>query len=553
MRRKGIVAACLLVLVLWGCEAAAGKPTPAAGKPTPAGGKTPSARPGAEAKPTLAQAEQEFLAGNYLRAHDLFAQVWRKEADNFAAVDGLVRCSEMMGETRALVEQLYSQSRSSPPAAAREYALGLTELFESKFEQALGHLNAALALAPDNPWVLYARGELFRAVGSDAEAEDDLRAVLRRNPNHGPALAGLAMLAYRRDQKTTEAVSLLEQALPKFRPVERSQQVAAYIFLGRLYGGEGRNDDAVKQFRAARQLDVAGTYALVNLGSFLTDHGRTQEAETEWDSTVRELGADSPTGLDILRTRRQRAGDLVDLTHLLGLASDADYQTLLAHVGSPRRLATRTIDEVLQPFIPLLREVFFDSGEDLDGDGQRERLILDAVQSNQAFPDQFLVTDAVLRIFSADGSDPYILPTHFEHFLKLLVRDLDGDGRKEVLLVGIRETNKLTVAVVAKLPVGYGLVLTVSVVASTPWAGCLISDLDGDGAREMLFISGEEGWVDLYRWRASRPTLADADFPQFYQAFLTRWSAASPEELARLPQVVEKLRQARAFRRQGSR
>jgi tetratricopeptide (TPR) repeat protein len=539
MGRNSLVVSLLLLLGLWGCQ-------------------EPSVKPGlsaasADAKPTLAQAEQEFLAGHYGRARDLFAQVWAKQAGDFAAVDGLVRSCEMMGETRTLVQQLYGQSRSSPSAPTREYALGLTQLFEGKFEQALGHLNTALALTPDNPWVLYARGELFRAVGSDAEAEDDLRAVLRRNPNHGPALAALAMLTYRRDPKSPEAVTLLEQALPKFRPLERSQQVAAYVLLGRLYGGEGKDDDAVKQFQAARRLDVAATYALVNLGAFLADQGRTEEAEAEWDATVRELGADSPTGLDILRLRRQRAGDLVDLTHLLGLAPGADYQALLAHVGSPHRLPTRTIEEVLQPFLPPFREVFMDMAEDLDGDGQRERLILDAVQSDQDFRDQFLLKDAVLRLFSVDRTDPYVLPTHFEHFLRLLVRDLDGDGRKEVLLVGIRETNKLTVAVLGKVPMGYGLVLTVSVVASTPWAGCLISDIDGDGAREMLFISGEEGWADIYRWRRSQPILADADFPQFYQAFLARWSAASPQELAGRPGVAEKIRQARAFRRQPTR
>lgn len=539
MVRRGIATTVLVVVVVAGCQGPAGRPDPSAVS--------------GPAKATLAQAEQEFVAGNYPRARDLFAQVWAKEGGNFAAVDGLVRSSEMMGEIHALVERLWSQGRSSPATATREYALGMALLFEDKFEQALEHLNAALALVPDNPWVLYARGELFRAVGSDAEAEADLHAVLQRNPNHGPALAALAMLAYRRDQKGAEAIRLLQEAIPRFRPLERSQQVAACVFLGRLYANDGKNDEAVKEFRAARQLDVASTYALVNLGAFLADHGRPQEAEAEWDATVGELGADSPTGLDILRARRQRAGDLVDLTHLLGMAPASDYEALLAHIGSPRHLPTLTVDDVLQPFLPPFRELFVDSGEDLDGDGQRERLILDGEQGNKAFPDQFLVTDSVLRLFSVDGSEPYVLPTRFEHFLRLLVRDLDGDGHKEVLLVGIRETNKLTVMVVGRLAVGYGLVLTASVVSSTPWAGCLIGDIDGDGSREMLFISGEDGWVDIYRWHESQPALADADFPQFYQAFLTRWSAASLEELAQRPEVAGRLRQARAFRRQASR
>ena len=519
---------------LMGCEAALRGP----------GG----ARPGASPTEALAEAQEQFLAGNYLSASELFARAWDADPGSFAAVEGMVRCYEAMGEVTTLVHRLWSQARSSPPSAALEYGLGLTQLLQAKFREAQSHLNAALSLAPGNPWVLYARGELFRAVGSDDAARSDFEEVLRREPQHAAALTALAMLAYRRDGNEAEAIRLLEEAVANFRPLERAQQVSAYVFLGRLYASRQQYDQALERFRAARELDVATTYALVNLGAFLADVGRTEEAQQEWDATVRELGADSPAGLDVLRARRRRAGDLVDLTHILGVAPPADYEALLAHVGSPRRLPALTVDEVLRPFIPPFRDLLFDISEDLDGDGRRERLLLDATQSDQAFPDQFLVTGAVVRLFSADRDDPYVLPTRYEHLHRLVVRDLDGDGKKEVLVVGVRETNKLTVAVLAKLPMGHGLSLMVSLVCSTPWAGCLVTDLDEDGSREMLFISGEDGWVDIYRWRESQPIPANADFPEFYQAFLARWAQAPEQELTRRPGLLEKIRLARTYR-----
>jgi len=522
-----------------GCESA----------PTTGGG----AASRVSSKEVLAQAQEQFVAGNYTSANELFERVWKADDRSFEAVEGMVRCYEAMGEVRTLVHRFWSQARSSPQSATLEYGLGLGLLLESKFEEASRRLNNALELAPGNPWVLYARGELFRAVGSDEAARKDLEAVIRRQPRHGPALTSLAILKYRRDKNDAEVIELLKQAVTSFRPIERAQQVAAYVFLGRLYASRRQYEQALEQFRTARNLDLATTYTLVNVGAFLADLGRTEEADREWDATVRESGADSPTGLDVLRARRRRAGDLVDVTHLLAGAPVSDYETLIAHIGSPRRLPSLPVDEVLRPYIPPFHDLLIDVSDDLDGDGKRERLLLDAIQSDKAFPDQFLVSDAVVRLFSADGGDPYVLPTRFEHFYKLLVRDLDGDGRKEVLVVGIRETNKLVVSVLAELPVGYGLSLVGSVVCSNPWAGCLVTDLDGDGRREMLFISGEDGWVDIYRWQRSRPTPANADFPEFYQAFLARWGRTPAQELARRPGLARKIRLARAYRSAASR
>jgi tetratricopeptide (TPR) repeat protein len=359
-------------------------------------------------------------------------------------------------------------------------------------------------------------------------------------------------MAFRGERGEAEAVRLLDQAVGNFRPLERQQEVAAYVFLGRLYARRRRFDEALARFRAARGLDPAATYALVDLGAFLADLGRSEEAEREWEATVRELGAASPTGLEVLRARRKRAGDLIDLTHLLGPASLREYESLVAHVGSARRLPALPVDKVLEPYIPLFREVLIDVSEDLDGDEQRERLVLDAVQTDEAFPDQFLVSGAVLRLFTLGRTDPYIFPTRFQHFHKLLVRDLDGDGYKEVILAGFREANLLTVVVLARMPAevagtGYSLALVVSVRCSAPWAGCLVTDLDGDGARETLFISGEDGWVDIYRWQQSQARLANPDFPRFYTAFLERWSEMSPAALSERPALAEKLRLARSY------
>lgn len=529
--------AAALLLVWVGCEA---------------GPATPG-RPGspAEAGPLVASAQEQYLAGNYLTASDLFAQAWRADGESFEAAEGLVRSSEAMGEVGTLAQQLWSEARSQPPTATREYATGLTQMLMAKFEVAQRHLNAALELAPGSPWVFYARGELFRAVGADEAARNDFQAVLHREREHGAALAALAILAFRHDHDEDEATRLLLEAVKHFRPLERSQQIAAHVFLGRLYARHRDHTAALEQFHSARRLDPATTYSLVNLGSFLARIGRTQEAEREWDATLRELGADSPTGLDILRTRRERAGDLIDLTHVLGAAPSADYEALIGHVGSPRRLPSLLVDDVLRPYIPPARDVLIDAGEDLDADGQRERLVVDAEQSDAAFPDQFLIRNAVLRLFSVDRTEPYVFPTEFDHFYKLLVRDLDGDGSKEILLAGFRGTNRLTVAVLARGGRGYSPVLMVEVRCSTPWAGCLVTDLDGDGSREMLFISGEDGWVDIYRWRNSQAKpRANAKFPQFYVAFLRRWGSASSTVLSERPGLAEKIKEARSYRSQ---
>jgi len=532
-----------VVLLLFGCAGGAETAGVTRSAPAPPAPKPAPSRP----RDLLGKGEAEFLSGNYRAARDFFARAWSADRSNFEAADGLVRSYEGMGELRTLAQDLWSRARIGEEYASLEYAQGLTQLLLGKFEAAQRHFNRAVDLAPGNPWVHYARAELFQAVGSDDAARDDFRRVLRRDAKHGPALAALAMLALRQDGDEEKAVELLEQAVGHFRPMQRHQQVAARVLLGRLYAGRRQTDEALEQFKSARDLDVAATYSLINIGSFLLELGKNKAALEEWDATVDELGADSPTGLDVLRARRRRAGDLLDLTHLLGANPAADYDALIAHIGTPRRLAARPVDDVLLPYIPSFSDVLLDGREDLDGDGRLERLVLDAVQTDEPIPDRFLVSDAVLRIFTDDRDQPYIFPTGFDHFHTMVVQDLDGDGTKEVILAGVRDTNSLKVMVISRLPVGYGSMLMVSVLCSVPWAGCLVTDLDGDDSRELLFADGRDGWVDIYRWKEGRPVLANGEFPEFYVAYVKRWSSADPQQLARDPGIAVKLRKARAY------
>jgi Flp pilus assembly protein TadD len=79
-------------------------------------------------------------------------------------------------------------------------------------EAALRSLDDALAVAPDQTEYLVVRGALRGRLRQYAEAETDLRRVLRLHPAHAPALHELGVVLMNRGL-VTEAAELLQRAL----------------------------------------------------------------------------------------------------------------------------------------------------------------------------------------------------------------------------------------------------------------------------------------------------------------------------------------------------
>jgi len=98
------------------------------------------------------------------------------------------------------------------PKAQKEVDLGLKALQENNLDDAQKHLNAAAALAPSYPDVLYLMGVLAVRRNDLPRAQEVLTKATQIDPHHARALAALGTVLSNQS-KYEEAISPLEKAL----------------------------------------------------------------------------------------------------------------------------------------------------------------------------------------------------------------------------------------------------------------------------------------------------------------------------------------------------
>lgn len=147
------------------------------------------------------------------------------------------------------------------------------------FNDALQHVDAALALKPAQPDALALRADLWLAQGRADAAEAAWRDVLKVNPSHEASLDALATLLTRQGRSTE-----LAQLLP-------AAEVAKYqVSLDRARAGQmrreaddlvaaGQRADAVALLRQAVQLDATNPWLRYDLARQLQQLGQSAEAD----------------------------------------------------------------------------------------------------------------------------------------------------------------------------------------------------------------------------------------------------------------------------------
>ena len=239
-----------------------------------------SLTPIASAQP-LGPAERAFDAGDYQKAIQLFEQSQKQEE----------RCEVFfyIGVARFRLRQIDDAIISFQTAASCDPKLfeahvALAEAYVQKGNDALALLSyeEALRLQPNDPGVmrvagsLYLRhqlndkalplfqklvarnaddaairadlGGLYGAIGDLSSAEEQFRKALDLQPNHPPALTGLANLQLK-NGRPEEAVPLLEKAILLVPSAHEP-----HFLLGSAYNGMDRFEEAVQELTTAIQL-----------------------------------------------------------------------------------------------------------------------------------------------------------------------------------------------------------------------------------------------------------------------------------------------------------
>jgi len=163
-----------------------------------------------------------------------------------------------------------------------------------RVDEALRHLDAAIALKDDYAEARYNRGTALERAGRPADAAAEYHRVLEIDPGQPRALARLAALRHDR------ASALLEQGLAheeagRLGEAEQAYRAAtaaddgravAHRFLGRALHRQGRRDEAAAAYRRALALDPRSFEVHNDLGVLLAEAGRFAEAARHFHTAL---------------------------------------------------------------------------------------------------------------------------------------------------------------------------------------------------------------------------------------------------------------------------
>ncbi|HWE39004.1 MAG TPA: tetratricopeptide repeat protein [Isosphaeraceae bacterium] len=150
-----------------------------------------------------------------------------------------------------------------------------------RYEEALRHLTATLALRPNSPASHARFGDVLRHLGRPAEAVAEHREALRLRPDNPAAHNGLG-LALDGLGRPAEAVAEFKEAL-RLRP----EYPEVHNNLGNALGNLGKPAEAVVEYEEALRLRPDNPGARYNLGNSLQALGKSAEAVAEFKEALR--------------------------------------------------------------------------------------------------------------------------------------------------------------------------------------------------------------------------------------------------------------------------
>lgn len=228
-----------------------------------------------------------------LRAYLLLARIADERNDPQKAQEWLDRISPAEAHQNALMQRTewllqqkkYDQSLaqveqapSSTPEQAIQKALVTAYIYEKQKQVSKGItvLNEALQAAPDNPELLYARGNMHEQMGNHTDSERDLRKVIQLHPESPLAYNALGYQLADRNVRLEEARTLIAKALeiePDNAAIQDSMGWVEYR-LGRLEQARALLKQA---YETEPQAEIAAHY-----GEVLWVLGERRQARKIW-------------------------------------------------------------------------------------------------------------------------------------------------------------------------------------------------------------------------------------------------------------------------------
>ncbi len=145
----------------------------------------------------LEQAQAALEGGQPGAASALFGQVLQAEADNEAALSGMIRCYMATGDTaraKVMFDSLPAEATDKPAFASIKAALELAE--QAANAGPIDDLRASVASDPSNHQARFDLALAYHAASQREAAADELLEIIRRNKDWNDAAARAQLLKF---------------------------------------------------------------------------------------------------------------------------------------------------------------------------------------------------------------------------------------------------------------------------------------------------------------------------------------------------------------------
>jgi tetratricopeptide (TPR) repeat protein len=211
---------------------------------------------------------------------------WYDRVEGEHALDAQVRIARVRAEQGdvARAREMLRQLRDQWPDDAVTLYLVEGEILRDAKQpnEALKLYDAAVAAHPANADLLYARALQAVALDRMDIMEEDLKAIIGKDPKHADALNALGYSLADRTERYEEALSYIKRAL-ELKP----DDPAVLDSMGWVQFRLGHKEDALKYLRKAVDRMPDGEIA-AHLGEVLWAMGRHDEAQAVWDKALAE-------------------------------------------------------------------------------------------------------------------------------------------------------------------------------------------------------------------------------------------------------------------------
>ncbi len=193
---------------------------------------------------------------------------------------GFLRAAYLYAQVGNYEDALSILQSASPSSFEDQKQVLLTEVDilvdTQNYEKALDQANKILEVIPEDTDFLYARSVIFGLLDKPNEAENDLRAILKADPNNANALNALGFTLANQPNRVKEALPFLQKA------ISLSPENPAFLdSMGWLMFKMGRNQEAINILDKAYKISGNNEIA-AHLGEVLWATGKKEAAREIW-------------------------------------------------------------------------------------------------------------------------------------------------------------------------------------------------------------------------------------------------------------------------------